>query len=189
MVMFGRLPRFIIALCVTTLFTAGCNKDGGKASEEWYFEGNAPLFTEDRFPTGREDVVYFSDDGQWSPYHVWVSSCYEGDGMHIIQLPLPIEPEFIQIVDEQSLIHYYGLIYRYGAPGAQGRKLLYQFNNKNYGKMAVYEGSSSYHVYTREGKNIVIRQGDQKQIFTVVDGALMMDGGGRWTKYDPNTVF
>lgn len=187
----GKMLRVITVLCVASICLFACSKEGGGTNgiKGWYFEGVAPLFTDYSFPTGREDVVYFSDDGAWSPYHVWVPSCYEGDGIHLIQLPLPIDPEFIQIIDGQSLVHYHGLVYKYGAPGASGRKLLYQFNNTNYGKMAVYEGYSTFYNYTREGNNIIIRQGDEKQIFTMFDGALMMDGGGQWTKYNPDVVY
>ncbi len=195
MILSGKTPR-IIAVCLIAIFMMACNKDGGggggkttNSSVGWYFKGGAPLFTEYTFPEAREDVVLFLDDGAWSPYHVWVPWCYEGEGVHLIQLPLPVEPEFIQIVDGQSLIHYTGLVYKYGASGAAGRKLLYKFNNKNHGKMAVYEGYSTYHTYTREGNNIIIKYEGEKQIITVTDGALWVDGGGKWTKYDPNTEY
>lgn len=189
--LFRQLPRIILAVCATALVFVGCDKIGDKTNGAagWYFEGNAPLFPTESFVPMGEDYVLFSDDGEWNPYHVWVPSCYEGDGIHLIQHPLPVNPEFIQIVDDNSLIYYHGLVYKYGAPGASGRKLLYQFNNKYHGKMAVYEGYSTYFVYTRDGNNITVTYGDEKQIFTIVDGALMMNGGGKWTKYNPDTVY
>lgn len=95
--------------------------------------------------------------------------------------------EFIHIENDNTLAYYYSGLRKYGSSNLQ---LLYQFNaGSNIGKLAYYGSSPEYYVYKKEGNTIVITKGDDKETFIITDGALLQNGGGKWTKYDPSKVY
>ena len=54
--------------------------------------------------------------------------------------------------------------------------------------LAYYGSNPTYYVYTREGDKITITQGQEKEVFVIVDDGLLQNGGGKWKKYNPKQV-
>ena len=170
----------------------GSGGSGGPGS--WYIEGSTLI-------TGAEtqkdiaswegpDYVSFYDDGMYCPHHVFVPG-YCDANPSLIHLTMQFSPEtesFIHIIDGQSLYYYSGVLYKQDSQGTKNYELLYQVDGGSYGKLGYY-GNGTYYVYTREGNNIVIQQGNEKAIFTITGDGLLQSGGGKWTKYDPNKVY
>ena len=188
----------LIVLCgmmVTMTFTACGGDDGddgsnGSGLTGWYYEGTPPY--KDNFFERASDYVVFYDDGRWWPRHVWLPSCYEDEKNGYIHMVMEYTGEdgydFIHILDGNSLMYYTGVPYQYGASGTAGLDCLYKLNTDSYGIIGYY-GGGTYYVYTREGNNIVITQGNEKVIFTITSDGLLQSGGGKWTKYNPSTVY
>ena len=96
--------------------------------------------------------------------------------------------EFIHLIDESTLAHYRCMgIKKFGT---SSRDLLYQLNGgTNIGMLAYYGSNPTYYVYTREGDKITITQGQEKEVFVIVDDGLLQNGGGKWKKYNPKQVY
>ena len=194
------MKKWISAMCavVCGMMVSGtfvsCDKEGKDSSgiTGWYFEGNSPVIWSDFQPINRPDMVEFTDGGQWYPYHIWVDYCYEAEKeglFHLVQTGSPKCSEFIHIVNDNVLEYYYGYAYKFGASGTVGQKLLYKFNNKDWGMMGFYAFSPINFVYTRDGDNIVITYDDEKTVFAITDDGLIQNGAGKWTKYDIDKVY
>lgn len=136
------------------------------------------------------DYEAFYDDGSYWPHHVFVSGyCDDPDYVHLtMHYTGSDEESFIHIIDGQSLYYYSGFLCKQGSQAAKNYDLLYQVNGGSYGKLGYY-GNGTYFVYTRDGNNIVIQQGEEKAIFTITGDGLLQNGGGKWTKYDHNKVY
>lgn len=176
---------------VMSLSFVSCGDDDGDSDNGlvgWYCRKlkTAKDFTNDNESANEPWFhLYQYDDYFYSP---WAEA--HGDGEYIEAPSYSMNDynnEFIHIENDNTLAYYYSGLRKYGSSDAQ---LLYQFNaGSNIGMLAYYGSSPEYYVYKKEGNTIVITKDDEKETFIITDGALLQNGGGKWTKYDPSKVY
>lgn len=169
----------------------GSGGSGGPGS--WYIEGStlvtgAEIQQEIASYCEQPDHEAFYDDGSYGLHHVWIPGYCDQISPHLTMDINPYPESIIHIIDGQSLYYYSAYLYKQGSQGTKNYELLYQVDGGSYGKLGYY-GNGTYYVYTREGNNIVIQQGNEKAIFTITGDGLLQSGGGKWTKYDHNKVY
>lgn len=101
-----------------------------------------------------------------------------------LRFAIPSIVNAIQIVDENTLRFYVGSLYVVRANVRQD--MLYKlYAGPVFGHMAYY-GTGTYYTYTKVDNKLIVSDGN---IYTVVDGKLVKDGGSvPFTKYDPTMV-
>lgn len=97
-----------------------------------------------------------------------------------LRFTIPTVINTIRIVDSNTLIFYVGYLYVDGR--GYGDAVYKLYAGRIFGNMAYY-GSPSYYTYAKADNKILVSNGD---IYTIVDGGLIKDGGSsRLSKYDP----
>ena len=107
------------------------------------------------------------------------------------QFWLDADVSFIR-VDDNCIYSYSGVsLYKLGASGTRSMELLYQFNTEEYGTLGFYGIPDANYVYTRDGNRLIMDVGDGKHTntFVITDSGLNLSGGGKYTKFNPNTVY
>lgn len=97
-----------------------------------------------------------------------------------LRFTIPTVINTIRIVDSNTLIFYVGYLYVDGR--GYGDAVYKLYAGRIFGNMAYY-GSPTYYTYAKADNKILVSNGD---IYTIVDGGLIKDGGSsRLSKYDP----
>lgn len=194
----------LLAIMLTAITFTACGSDddsesGGNGSgvNGYYISGN--LYTNADF---RNDVVweYMRYDKEQSEF--WGNSAptytlFDSNGMFS---PVSSEGELFWLrnrievirVDANFFYSYSGVnIYKLGASGTTGMELLYKFDAGEYGILGFYGYNDDIYTYTREGNKLIVDVGDGKNTntFVITGNGLSLNGGGSYTKYNPNTTY
>lgn len=194
----------LLAIMLTAITFTACGSDddsesGGNGSgvNGYYISGN--LYTNADF---RNDVVweYMRYDKEQSEF--WGNSAptytlFDSNGMFS---PVSSEGELFWLrnrievirVDANFFYSYSGVnIYKLGASGTIGMELLYKFDAGEYGILGFYGFPDDIYAYTREGNKIIVDVGDGKNTntFVITGNGISLNGGGSYTKYNPNTTY
>ena len=189
-----KLWSLLVLLMATMLnvsFTSCCKDDeqGGSGLEGWYTNlsevakqsdfnklntaiSNGEVLSSYRYSSyvASRDL-FIGSDGSYND-----TNAYFGRLRFSIQNPI----NAIRIVDDTTLLFYVAWLYE---DGASSDDVVYKlYAGSIFGNMTYY-GTPTYYTYAHVENKIIVSNGD---IFTVVDGGLIKDGGsGRWSKYDP----
>lgn len=163
----------------------GDNGGGNNGGDTWYVRN---LITS--FPVTSAGYGYYKD---YVLAHIDDLFRYDGryDG-HSINVPngqsfvgpatYKDEINVIHITDDNTIEEYDGYLYKYGASGASGMKLLYRVSSISLGEVAFYASSPHYYTYSRDGNLITFYLDNTKYTGTITSDGLVIDGE-KWTKF------
>lgn len=190
------LTLMVTAIVSLSLFSCGDDDDDdnlGSGLKGWYTDLSI-VATESDFDIINEAIdnhEVLSSYRYGGQTHEHIASYYEfisSDGRYsdskadFGRLRFTINPQIlvIRIVDDATLIFYYGWLYIDGrGPGDAVYKL---YAGRIFGDMAYY-GDPTYYTYAKVDNKLIVSNGD---IYTIVDGGLIKDGSSsKWSKYDP----
>ena len=189
-----RIKHLLLASSLLATLLAGCGKDnkGGASSDSWYAES---LYTSSYFSSmelwEESDYHIFESNGIFAPGKGKGGSYYDPEtGLwEFSQQTDPIYCDFIHIVDSKQL-HYYesAVLAKDGSEITQGRDKIYSLKTvKAAGNMSFY-GYPTIYFYEKDGNMITITLGKETAKFMIEDSALLINGGGRWPKFDHNAL-
>lgn len=195
-IQFSVFAMMIMALVCVGFASCGGDDDSDNnnnfnksfSTDEWYMsEDFTSAWWKEKFNNYKSSDSYFSGD-VFKP----TSIVYSLDGSPLTtQGAGPFYSDFIHLTGNTMVYYSNACLVKYGSSSAE---LLFQIDaGEPIGKLACYGSSPIYFHYEREGSKIVvdyIENGEQlKQIFTVVSDGLLENGGGKWTKYNPQTMY
>ena len=202
----------LIALCgmiATMTFTAcgGDDDDGGSNGSGltgWYYTSSHTdgIYTgEEILSMCREDLLkdgtikaddYFYPDGLFGKTPP-AREYWDGTVWVVEEAVTPYLYKTLyvmHIIDNQTIECYETSdLWKLGASGAKGLDLLYQISCPYLGTLAFYGKPAYYYVYTRNGNTISFTDNGEKVVFAITSDGLLQSGGGKWTKYNPSTVY
>ena len=148
------------------------------------------LFTAGRYSgrvSGQSYVLqrsdYFDESGEYKPKLYNTTPDYSMD--------IESYANFIQIVDNNTLIKYSAQLFLAGSSSTKGKKVLYRFNAGPVFGELVYCATSDgqFYTYASDGSKIITSDGD---IFTVSGKMLIRDGDSvsqAYNKFNPDHVY
>ena len=93
--------------------------------------------------------------------------------------------DFIHIVDKNQLNYYESAVLaKDGSEITKGRDCIYSLKKvKAAGNMSFY-GNPTIYFYEKDGDFLTVTQGKETVKIKIEDQALLMNGGGRWPKFN-----
>lgn len=159
--------------------------DGGNGGGDWFVDR---LITS--FP------ITYETDGYYKDYVIeHLDELFSSDGRYggYINLPSGMlthgpayykdEIEVIHIVNNNTIEHYYGYLYKCGSSGTNGKTLLYKVSGSPLGEVGYYASSPTYYNCSRNGNVITVTEGNNTNTMTISGDALLENGGDKWTRF------
>lgn len=183
----------IVAAAVMTV--AGCSKDGGGFKNAWYAE---KLYT-----AADDDLAYYNEFVEKEQKNGNLKYIFDDAGILRpteygsvalgTYLPGtsfgPVHCTFIHIVDKRQLnVYEDAILCKDGTSATQNRDKVYSLDAKGaIGKVSFY-GKPTIYFYEKDGDMITITIGKETEKMVVQSDALLMNGGGRWPKYNQSEM-
>lgn len=187
--------QLVSIVAAAVMAVTGCSKDGGGFKNAWYAE---KLYTaeEEEIAHYREivemeqqedDLEYiFDESGIFNP----TSKGFVALGTYIPGTSWgPVYCTFIHIVDKRQLnVYEDAILCKDGTSATQNREKVYSLDAKGaIGKVSFY-GKPTIYFYEKDGDMITITIGKETEKMVVQSDALLMNGGGRWPKYNQSEI-
>ena len=182
-----KIKHLLFPTAIAAAVLTGCSKEGS-LMESWYAENLYSSSYFDSMELSEEGKSYiFTSDGIFAPGYGEGGSYYDPDtGLwEISSHSDPIYVDFIRIVDKNQLNYYESAVLaKDGSEITRGRDRIYSLKKvKAAGNMSFY-GYPTIYFYEREGDYLTITQGKETAKFKIEADALLMNGGGRWPKFN-----
>ena len=182
-----KIKHLLFPFVIASAIFAGCGKED-TFTQSWYAED---LYTASYFNSmelSEEGKSYiFTSDGIFAPGYGEGVSYYDPEtGLwELSSQSDPIYVDFIHIVDKNQLNYYESAVLaKDGSEITRGRDRIYSLKKvKAAGNMSFY-GYPTIYFYVQDGDFITITQGKETAKFKIEDQALLMNGGGRWPKFN-----
>ncbi|MBQ8702559.1 MAG: hypothetical protein IJ549_07335 [Prevotella sp.] len=183
----------LIVLCgmmATMTFTAcgGDDDDGGgngSGLTGWYysFDYNINSVKGLVSAAAKDGYESFDDSGMYYPH--------KGGDFGVVHAHYDFSTLYVMHIKDSQTIECYEVQYLWkpGASGTNGMDLLLQIDCPPVGTLAFYGKPAYYYVYTRNGNTISFTDNGEKAVFAITNDGLLQSGGGKWTKYNPSTVY
>lgn len=98
--------------------------------------------------------------------------------------------DVVRIVDNSMIQKMAGILCEDGADYGKKKDMVPVYKlyaGSNFGNLVYYAQQPAYYTYVKQGNKIIVTNGD---IYTIVDGGLIKDGGtGTLSKYDPSKIY
>lgn len=181
------IKHLLFPLAIASAILTGCSKEG-TFKDSWYAEDLYSASYFESMDLSEEGKSYiFTSDGIFAPGYGEGGSYYdpETDLWELSQQRDPIYVDFIHIVDKNQLNYYESAVLaKDGSEITKGRDRVYSIKKvKAAGNMSFY-GYPTIYFYEREGDFITITLGKETAKIKIEDQALLMNGGGRWPKFN-----
>ena len=185
-----KIKHLLFTSALVSAVFAGCSKESS-FKDSWYAE---ELYTSAYFNSmelsEEGDNYIFTSDGVFAPGR-GTGNYYDPEtGLwDLAQHSDPRYCDFIHIVDSKQL-HYYenAVLAKDGSEITKGRDKIYSLKKVNAaGNMSFY-GYPTVYFYEQDGDMITITLGKETAKFMVQENALLMNGGGKWPKFDHDAL-
>ena len=181
------IKHLLFPLAIASAILTGCSKEG-TFKDSWYAEDLYSASYFESMDLSEEGKSYiFTSDGIFAPGYGEGGSYYDPEtGLwELSQQRDPIYVDFIHIVDKNQLNYYESAVLaKDGSEITKGRDRVYSIKRvKAAGNMSFY-GYPTIYFYEREGDFITITLGKETAKIKIEDQALLMNGGGRWPKFN-----
>jgi hypothetical protein len=181
------IKHLLFPLAIASAILTGCSKEG-TFKDSWYAEDLYSASYFESMDLSEEGKSYiFTSDGIFAPGYGEGGSYYDPEtGLwELSQQRDPIYVDFIHIVDKNQLNYYESAVLaKDGSEITKGRDRVYSIKKvKAAGNMSFY-GYPTIYFYEREGDFITITLGKETAKIKIEDQALLMNGGGRWPKFN-----
>lgn len=188
------IMRKLLFFAAAIVLLAGCSKGNNSASGKdggWYVEKlySAADFTEWNQKASGPDAEFYVTFDEKGYFIQGIKIGVNDNGVWTI-LDEMVTNYFIHIVNDKQMDHHYGILAKDGSPCTVGKTKLYSINAGGVvGNVSFYSIETTPFIYTREGDIIKIYDGkDVWASFIVNADGLIMNGVGKWPKYDPSVT-
>ena len=182
-----KIRHLLIPSVIIAALLAGCSKEGG-SKDSWYAEDLYTASYFDSMELSEEGKSYiFTSGGIFAPGYGEGGSYYDPEtGLwELSSHSDPIYVDFIHIVDKNQLNYYESAVLaKDGSEITKGRDCIYSLKKvKAAGNMSFY-GNPTIYFYEKDGDFLTVTQGKETVKIKIEDQALLMNGGGRWPKFN-----
>ena len=176
----------IMMVAMVSMSLSSCSKDkdddSGSDLTGWYARTDLMTFWLELVD---DDYGYFEFNSQGEV--IYVSTMWGGSRQNYSTGIYNYDDPVYNIVDDNTIIRYYGSIYEYDSYAALGKKLLCKFYYPPLGMLGLYEHSAQYFTYWTDNNTLFTTE---YETYLITSSGIIPNGSSfTWYKYDPEDTY